>query len=67
MEMKNSTKQKIKELEREVQELREGACRFNCRTARQAFEAGYMSHQLVQLGIAPDNIDVLYKDWRNST
>ena len=32
---------KIEELERRIQELEEGSCRFNCREGRDAFIAGY--------------------------
>ena len=33
--------ERIKELEKQVEELKEGACRFNCRTAKENFMAGH--------------------------
>ncbi len=33
----------IRALEREVQELKEGACRYNCRTAKESWVAGFLA------------------------
>jgi hypothetical protein len=32
---------RLHELERENEELKDGRCRFNCRTAKEAFLAGF--------------------------
>lgn len=32
------------ELERRIEELESGRCRFNCRTQREAFEAGWRAY-----------------------
>ena len=38
--------EELKEARAEIERLREGGCRFNCRTQRQAFMAGYTYAQI---------------------
>lgn len=50
------------EYERRIKELEEGACRFNCRTAKEAFMAGFDAGYLHVIG-TPDDA---YEEWKNA-
>ena len=53
------------EYERRIKELEEGACRYNCRTAKQAFIAGFVwgdsddYHRAI--GVTPESA---YEEWK---
>jgi len=69
---KDLAKMSARELRREVQELREGPCRFNCRTQRDAFLAGFDagaadaadSGIIICEDYKRKVIDRAYRDWK---
>jgi hypothetical protein len=51
----------ISKMEDRIEDLEEGACRFNCATRKKAFMAG---HQYGYLTVTNDP-EADYKEWRN--
>jgi hypothetical protein len=64
--LKNPDKMSIRELRREVKELREGKCRFKCRGQKSAFIAGYLADldHVAERSILMDDARVAYREWR---
>ena len=54
------------ELKTRIKELEEGSCRFNCRTSKEAFIAGYMDGHLDGGATQKPDPDYAYKEWRES-
>ena len=51
-------------LKNRIQELEDGSCRFNCRTMKQAFIAGYLADS--QHGEHSEKAaEMAYKEWKN--
>ena len=66
----NPDKMSEQELRREVKELREGKCRLNCRSVKEAFYAGF------DYAKNPEDhgnyyywqgVDTAYEDWKEQT
>ena len=43
LDMEEIAKDRYCRMQQEIEELRDGTCRFHCRTVRQAFRAGYFA------------------------
>ena len=67
--VKDIDKCSMRELRREIAELREGKCRLNCRSVKEAFYAGFEAADDRLEIDAPDSwieiADQAYKDWNN--
>jgi len=62
----------IERLERRVEELERGPCRFNCRTQREAFVAGFLAGWkkkawCVKPGSDGRHANAAYREWKKET
>ena len=54
----------VRRLEQEISELKDGSCRFNCITAKDAFIAGYLADtQHGELTVVA--AEMAYKEWKD--
>ena len=54
----------VNKLRQEISELKDGSCRFNCITAKEAFIAGYLADtQHGELTVVA--AEMAYKEWKD--
>ena len=54
----------VQALRNRIKELEDGACRFNCRTVKEAFIAGYKA-DLQHDEISDEHAERAYQEWKD--
>ena len=56
----------VNKLRQRIKELEDGSCRFNCRTTKEAFIAGYLADtQHGELTVVA--AEIAYKEWKGES